>query len=316
MIWRNLNELPADFGPAAVTIGNFDGVHAGHRKIMQRLVELAQEHAWTSTVLTFEPHPMVLVAPTRAPKLITTLDQRCALMEEIGVENILILPFTREIAQLTPEQFVRQTLVDRLHARAVLVGENFRFGHRAAGNTATLAELGSRFGFISEVIPAVEARHCTVSSTEVRRCLESGDVSAVNRLLCRAYSLEGRVVRGHGVGGKQTVPTLNLATSAELLPARGVYITRTYDLNFERAWPSISNIGYRPTFGGGNEQLSIETFLLAPIEGQSPEEIRVEFLRRVREERTFASPEVLKQQILKDVARAQTYFRRLSIFVK
>ncbi|HME09443.1 MAG TPA: bifunctional riboflavin kinase/FAD synthetase [Bryobacteraceae bacterium] len=311
MIWREIEKLPRDFGPSAVTIGNFDGVHAGHRKIMLRLVAVAREHGWTSCVLTFEPHPMVLVAPARAPKLITTLDQRCALMEDLGVEQILILPFTQEIARLTPEEFVQQTLVDRLHARAVLVGENFRFGHRAAGNTSVLAQLGEKYGYITEVIPAVEARHCTVSSTEVRRRLESGDVSAVNRLLCRPYSLEGHVVRGHGVGSRQTVPTLNLATSAELLPARGVYITRTYDLNSPREWPSISNIGYRPTFGGGEDQLSIETFLLAQLDGGGPEEIRVEFLRRVREERKFESPEALKQQILRDVGRAQTYFRRV-----
>ena len=313
MIWRSLQDLPRDFGPAAVTIGNFDGVHAGHRKIMQRVVSLAGEQRWTSCVLTFEPHPMVLVAPSRAPKLITTLDQRCALMEDLGIEHIVILQFTHEIAKLTPDEFVQHTLVERLRARAVLVGENFRFGHRAAGNTTTLAELGKTYGFLAEVVPAVQARHCTVSSTEVRRRLESGDVSASRRLLCRPYSLEGRVVRGHGVGRRQTVPTLNLATSAELLPARGVYITRTYDLNSERVWPSISNIGYRPTFGGGDDQLSIETFLLAPLEGAGPDEIRVEFLRRVREERKFESPEALKEQILRDVGRAQTYFRRIEL---
>jgi riboflavin kinase/FMN adenylyltransferase len=310
MIWRSMEALPQDLGPAAVTIGNFDGVHAGHRAIMVRVVSLAREHGWTPSVLTFEPHPMTLFAPERAPKLITTLDQRCALMEDLGIENILILPFTHEIARLTPEEFVHRTLVERLHARAVLVGENFRFGHRAAGNTAVLAQLGEKYGFITGVVPAVAARRSTVSSTEVRRRLELGDVSGARRLLCRPYSLEGPVVSGHGVGSRQTVPTLNLATSAEVLPARGVYITRTFDLNSSRQWPSITNIGYRPTFGG-SDQLSIETFLLEQLAGESPDEIRVEFLRRVREERKFDSPEALKEQILRDVARAQTYFRRV-----
>jgi riboflavin kinase / FMN adenylyltransferase len=308
VIWRSLDALPQAFGPTAVTIGNFDGVHAGHREIMRRVVSVAREHGWSPCVLTFEPHPMVLVAPSRAPKLITTLDQRCALMEDLRIEQILILPFTHAIAALTPEQFVQQTLVDRLRARAVLVGENFRFGNRAAGNTTILTELGEKYGYITEVIPAVQARHCVVSSTAVRGKLESGNVSAVRRLLCRPYSLEGRVVRGHGVGSRQTVPTLNLETSAELLPARGVYITQTYDLNSAQVWPSISNVGYRPTFGG--DQLSIETFLLAPLEGAGPNEIRVEFLRHVREERKFESPEALKEQIFRDVKRAQTYFRR------
>jgi len=314
VIWRSLDALPRDFGPTAVTIGNFDGVHAGHREIMLRVVSVARQNGWAPCVLTFEPHPMVVVAPARAPKLITTLDQRCALMEDVGIEQILILPFTHAIAALTPEEFVQQTLVDRLHARAVLVGANFRFGNRAGGNTATLRELGEKYGYITEAIPAVEARHRIVSSTEVRRKLESGDVSTVRRLLCRPYSLEGRVVRGHGVGSRQTVPTLNLETSAELLPARGVYITRTYDLNGAQKWPSISNIGYRPTFGG--DQLSIETFLLAPLEGAGPEEIRVDFLRRVREERKFESAEALKEQILSDVKRAQSYFRRVGIQVR
>src|SRR5262249_1651129 len=171
-----------------------------------------------------------------------------------------------------------------------------------------LQELGGRLGFEVEVIPAVTVRRIAVSSSEIRRAVESGDVSRAGRLLGRPYSLEGEVVRGHGVGSKQTVPTLNLSTPAEVLPARGVYITRTHSSG--REWPSVTNVGYRPTFDG--HKLSIETFLLEPLERGTPAQIQVEFLRRLRDEKKFGSPEELKTQILKDVRRAQAYFRRLS----
>ena len=310
MIWRNLAELPEDFGPSALTVGNFDGVHLGHQHILGRVAAIAREHGWKPAALTFEPHPARVVAPARAPKLLTTLDQRCELLHQHGIEQILILPFTHDIAKLTPEEFVSQILVDKLRTRAVLVGENFRFGNRAAGDISTLQKLGEKYGFCSEILSAITIRKRIVSSTEIRRRIEAGDVSTACRMLGRPHALEGRVVPGHGVGAKQTVPTLNLDTEAEVLPERGVYITRTHDLNNERAWPSITNIGYRPTFGG-DDQLSIETFLLAPLEGVSPDEIRVEFLRRVRDERKFESADALKAQILRDVRRAQAYFRRL-----
>ena len=296
--------------PSAVTIGNFDGVHAGHRHIMRRVAEIARANGWTATVLTFDPHPTRLVAPDRAPRLLTTLNRRQDLMRSAGIDRVAVLPFTPDIAKLTPEEFVKQILVDRLQARAVLVGDNFRFGNRAAGNTETLRELGKKYGFSTEIVNAVTRKNRIVSSSEIRRLVESGNVLLACRMLERPFALEGKIVPGHGVGSKQTVPTLNLATESEVVPARGVYITRTHDLDSTREWESISNIGYRPTFGG--ESLSIETFLLSPLTGDAPHEIRLEFLRRVRDERKFESPEALKQQILKDVARAKTYFRRLA----
>jgi riboflavin kinase/FMN adenylyltransferase len=222
--------------------------------------------------------------------------------------QILILPFTLEVAQLTPEQFVRGVLVEALEVKAVLVGENFRFGHKHAGDTRLLQELGAQLGFRVETLPGLRLRRVLVSSSEIRRLVESGDVSRAGRLLERPFALEGDVVRGHGVGAKQTVPTLNLSTPSEVLPATGVYITRTQALDGPR-WPSVTNVGYRPTFGGS--ELSIETFLLASLEGPAPERIRVEFLRRLRDEKKFESPEQLKAQILRDVRRAQAFFRRV-----
>lgn len=313
-IYRSLAEVPADFGPSALTIGNFDGVHFGHRRILRRLTELAGERGWKPSVLTFNPHPTRVVAPERAPRLMTSPDRRAELMEEEGIEQVLILPFTRELAMLTPEEFVRHLLVERLAARAVLVGDNFRFGHRQAGNIRVLAELGQRLGFETVIVPAVMCRGRVVSSSGIRELIRSGRVALAGRFLQRPYALEGEVVSGRGVGSKQTVPTLNLATAAELIPARGVYITRTHDLERAAQWNSITNVGYRPTFGE-SEDLSIETFLLDPLEGEPPRRIRVEFLRRLRDERKFETPGALRTRILQDVRMAQSYFRRTKAWV-
>ena len=308
-IFRSLEEAKPVFGPSALTIGNFDGVHAGHRRILRRVSELARQHRWNPSVLTFDPHPAKIVAPARAPRLMTTPEQRCRFMEQEGIRQVLILPFTEALARMSPEEFVRQILVDALGAKAVLVGENFRFGRGQAGDVRLLRELGRELNFLTEVIPAVTLRHSLVSSSEIRRLVDAGDVSRAGRLLGRPFALEGDVVHGHGIGARQTVPTLNLATAAEVLPAVGVYVTRTQDIDGSngRSWPSVTNVGYRPTFGG--TELSIETFLLATLEG-APRRIRVEFLRRLRDEKKFDSPEKLKTQILADVRRAQAYFRR------
>jgi riboflavin kinase/FMN adenylyltransferase len=308
-VFRSLDETPAGFGPCALTIGNFDGVHYGHRRILRRVRELAEARRLTPSVLTFDPHPTRIVAPDRSPLLMTTPERRAELMRREGIEQVLILPFTAELAQVSAEDFVRRILIDRLQARAVLVGDNFRFGHRHAGTVELLGELGRRLGFETEVVPAVTCRGRVVSSSAVRELLLAGNVSLAARLLLRPYALEGEVVSGRGVGSKQTVPTLNLATTGELIPARSVYITRTRDLDDAREWTSVTNIGYRPTFGA-SEQLSIESFLLDPLD-ETPRRIAVEFLRRIREERKFETPEALRSQILRDVRAAQSYFRRL-----
>ena len=295
---------------SAVTIGNFDGVHAGHRHLFRRVVEAARERNLRPVVLTFDPHPTRVVAPDRAPRLLMTIEERCALIIEQGIEEVIVLPFTSDVARLTPREFVERILVDSLGARLVLVGDNFRFGHKQAGDTQVLAELGAQYGYEIEIVDAVKRRGRVVSSTEIRRSIESGNVTLAGRLLERPYALSGEVVHGHGIGAKQTVPTLNLQTVAEVLPMVGVYITRTRDLDGARRWNSITNIGYRPTFNG--DTLTIETFLLEPLDDPSPSHIRVEFLRRVRGERKFESPEALKAQILRDAGRAQTFFRRLA----
>lgn len=307
-IYRSLEAVGPEAGPSAVSIGNFDGVHIAHQQLFRRLVQLGRTLHLKPTVLTFNPHPVRVLAPERAPRLLSTPAQRYGFMEDLGIEQVVELPFTQALSHLSAEAFVYEVLAQRLQARAVLVGENFRFGHRQAGDVNVLRAMGSEVGMEVEIVPGVELRRRLVSSTAVRQLLAAGNVSFACRMLGRPYKLEGEVVRGHGIGSKQTVPTLNLGTAAEVLPAHGVYITLTEDLRDGRRWPSITNIGVRPTFGG--DAVSIETFLLAPLEGMTPEGLRIHFLRRVREERKFDSPEALKAQILRDVARAQTYFRR------
>jgi riboflavin kinase/FMN adenylyltransferase len=311
-IYRSLEEVPADFGPSALTIGNFDGVHFGHRRILRRLKELAEERRWKPSVLTFDPHPTRVVAPERTPRLMTSPDRRAELMREEGVQQVLILPFTDATARLSPEEFVRGIVVERLGARAVLVGDNFRFGHRHAGTVETLEALGRKYGFVTEIVPAVKCRGRVVSSSGIRELISAGRVSEATRFLERPYALAGEVVKGRGVGSRETVPTLNLATAVEVIPARGVYVTRTRDLESGREWESITNVGYRPTFGA-SEELTIETFLLGGRagNGRAPRRIAVEFLWRVRDERKFDSAEALKAQIFKDVGTAQSYFRRV-----
>lgn len=303
-------EEAADFGPCALTIGKFDGVHAAHSHLLSEVVATARERQLYAAALTFDPHPLCVLAPERAPKPLISLEERCRRIRQIGIERLFILAFTREVAQLSPEEFVKQFVREALDARVVIVGENFRFGYRAAGDPTLLAALGEKFGFQTRVLGAVRKRGVIVSTSEIRSRIEAGDVSLACRLLGRPYALSGEVVHGHGIGSKQTVPTLNLRPPTAVLPRNGVYITRTSDLDNGRRWNSITNVGMRPTFGG--DALTIETFLLDALNGATPAHICVEFLRRVRDELKFESAEALKRQILRDVAIANAYFRRLA----
>jgi riboflavin kinase / FMN adenylyltransferase len=292
----------------ALTIGNFDGVHAGHQKLIDRVNVIAREHGLTSAAVTFDPHPTKLLAPGRAPKLLMSLEARIAQMKRYGLDEVMCLPFDLQMATLSPDQFAQLILRDTLNAKAVVVGDNFRFGHKQAGDVEALAQLGEKYGFITQAISAVVVRARIASSSAIRQLLADGEVSKACRLLNRPFSVEGEIVSGHGIGSKQTVPTLNLATTAEVLPANGVYVTSTLLPGDDKPAPSITNIGMRPTFGG--DKLSIETFLLGPLI-TPPANITLLFHRRVRDERQFPSPELLRAQIMKDVERANTFWRRL-----
>lgn len=307
-VFRSLEEARGQFGPCALAIGNFDGVHIGHQALLARAARFVSSTPLRTAALTFHPHPSTVVAPERVPLMISSLEQRLHFLERAGAAEILVLPFTEKICRLSPTEFVRQILVDALDTRAVFVGENFHFGHKQAGTPATLEELGRQYGFVSEFIKPIVYRGDVVSSSVIRNYLLGGNVSRAGRLLGRCFSLAGPVISGRGIGSQQTVPTLNLRPpSGQVLP-RGVFITEALDPATSRRWPSITNIGVRPTFGV--EELTVETFLLRTLEHPSPETLEVHFHRFVREERRFSSPAALKAQIMQDVGRAQAYWRR------
>lgn len=312
-VFHSLEQARGLFGPSAIAIGNFDGVHRGHQAVLRRCVETAAGNGWKASALTFDPHPAKVLTPARAPRLLSNVEERCQWMRQCGIGQVLVLPFTREFSLFTPEQFVDQALARSLEARAVFVGANFHFGRGKAGNAAILAELGRTYGYTAELVPAVRIRGRLVSSSEIRRLIEQGRAGHASRLLGRPYGLQGSVVPGRGIGRRETVPTLNLASPAEVLPALGVYVSRTVDLDSGQIWESVTNVGVRPTFGA-EDHVTVESFLLESPE-ERPRRIRIDFLKRLRAERRFADAAALRAQILKDVARTQVFHRRLKRWV-
>jgi riboflavin kinase / FMN adenylyltransferase len=308
-VFFSLDSARDRFGPCALTIGNFDGVHLGHRALVASAKRYAANMRIATAVLAFHPHPTVFVAPTRVPQLICSLEERIRLLMAAGADKVLIMPFSSELARFSPEQFVSQVLVDGLCAKGIFVGDNFRFGYRQAGSTATLEQMGREYDFVAHFMRPVTFRGQVVSSSLIRHYLSQGRVSLAARLLGRCFSLEGPVVPGQGIGSKQTVPTLNLRPATGQLVPRGVYVTETEEPSTGRRWQSITNAGMRPTFGG--DELTIETFLLDPLHGNSPEHIRVSFRRFLRGEQLFPDAAALKAQILKHVQRAKIYWQRI-----
>jgi riboflavin kinase/FMN adenylyltransferase len=303
----------ATYGHSSVlAIGNFDGIHLGHQAILRATVARAHALSAVSTVLTFDPSPRKVLRPESAPLGLSTIAQRMEWFNALGIEAAVVLPFTLELARLSPEEFVEQILVCDLQVKAVLVGENFHFGHKQAGNVKLLKELGAKNGFEVVIIPPVEYHGEVVSSTIIRREVAEGDVSHAGRLLGRPFALTGDVVSGTGTGRKFTFPTLNLAAEQELLPARGVYITRTVFEDEKCSHRSVTNIGVRPTFNGSS--LSVETHLLDFQPEAAPKRIEVRFWERLREEKKFSGPEELRAQIAHDIAAANQFFNRLRRF--
>jgi len=304
------------YGPAArgsvLAIGNFDGIHLGHQAILRSVVERAHQLHAVPTALTFDPPPLKVLRPESAPLRLSTNAQRMDWFDFVGLEAAVVLPFTQDLAKLAPQEFVEQILVRDLHVRAVLVGENFRFGHKQAGDVHLLRELGREHGFEVIIVPPVADHGEVVSSTIVRRKIAAGDVTHAARLLGRPFVLMGEVVTGTGTGRRFTFPTLNLAPEQELLPARGVYITRTQLDADPGRYRSVTNIGVRPTFNGS--ALSVETHLLDFQGEAAPKRIAVHFWKRLREEKKFSGPEELRAQIARDIAAANRFFSRLRRF--
>lgn len=299
-----LARFPAGSRRSALAIGNFDGVHLGHQKILQRVLEIARKEDLLAAVLTFYPHPTRVLRPSEAPRLLMTLDQRLEAIAAMGMDAALVVSFGRHFARVSPEGFARGYVNETMHARVVAVGENFRFGHKQAGDVNTLAELGARMGFDVESIAPVLVDGAVVSSTAIRKYVTSGAVENAARMLGRPYSLEGEIRPGTGQGRKLVVPTLNLHTEQELLPKLGVYATEAVVEG--KTYRAATNVGMRPTFNGTH--VTVESHLLDFDREVTSGPMTVRFLARLREEMKFQGPDALREQILADIEQVKRYF--------
>jgi riboflavin kinase/FMN adenylyltransferase len=310
-IFHKLEDVPLEFGPSIVTVGNFDGVHRAHARVLGEIVQKARQSGAKSVAVTFEPHPARILRPDSTLKLLTPVPEKLRLLAGTGIDAVLMLPFGRDLSLMTPRQFVERILKKKLHAREVHEGYNFRFGHKAAGNTNMLAQLGQEMGFEVKVYPEQTLRGEPVSSSHIRKLLVEGRVSRARHLLARPFCILGTPGRGRGYGSRYTVPTINLARYEELIPKDGVYITCTR-VGAEH-FDSVTNVGNRPTFGA--DSFAIETHLLNfhPIELTPETEVEICFLNRLRDEIKFPSVEVLREQIARDVNKARRYFHLLRL---
>jgi len=306
-VYRALDALPARRPGVVATIGNFDGVHRGHQELVRQVVAAGRHRGLEAWGITLDPHPAKILHPESAPPLLTTLEQRLELLAALGLDATLVLPFTLELARLSPRDFVSDVLGRALEARVLYVGPNFRFGHRQAGDVSVLGELARELGFELHILPPVVFRRQVVSSTFIRHLIAEGEVDRAGRLLGRPFALTGAIQPGEGRGRRVGIPTLNLNPDQECLPARGVYITET-SVN-QHIYPSATNVGIRPTFDG--QQLMVESHLLGFNETLRAGRLETRFHRRLRAEMKFSSAELLREQIEQDIARTRRFFERV-----
>ena len=293
--------------PTVLTLGVFDGLHLGHQLIMQTVVERARAAGAVPTVITFDPHPRAVLHPESAPPLLQTFDQKIEAFGVLGIEQTIVVRFTKEFSSIRAADFLSDVLVDRLHAKEVYLGKGFAFGHEREGNIDLLKRVGAELGFVAGEVPEVKLRGARVSSSKIRGLLAAGQVNLARRMLGRPYGVEGRVERGAERGHKLGFPTANLHPHNRVIPRNGVYVTGTLIDNQWRR--SVTNVGLRPTFGDAVEP-SVETFVLNWDGDLYGDVIRVRFLYRLRDERKFNSIDELKTQITRDVERANNYFER------
>jgi riboflavin kinase/FMN adenylyltransferase len=292
--------------PTVVTLGVFDGLHLGHQLIMQTVVERAHTIGAMPTVITFEPHPRALLHPESAPPLLQTFDQKIEALGVLGIEQTIVIRFDKDFARIRAEDFLRDVIAERLHAKEVYLGRGFAFGHNREGNIDLLRTASKSLGFFADEVAEVRLRECRVSSSRIRELLQQGRVNLARRMLGRPYGVEGRVVRGAERGGALGFPTANLHPQNRVIPSNGVYVTATL---IEGQWRrSVTNIGTKPTFGANNES-SVETFVMDWSGDLYGDVVRVRFLHRLREEKKFNSVDELKSRIAQDVARARGYFK-------
>ena len=311
-IFRNLSELPSGFGPVVATIGNFDGVHCGHRWVIDQVNARAHSLGVKSIAVTFDPHPARVLRPASPHLVITPLAQKLDLLATTGLDATLVLPFTPELSRTSARDFAANTLARDLRAIEVHEGENFRFGHQASTDITGLADLGREFGFAVVCYSPQILRGEPISSSRIRRLISSGQLSRARALLGRPFALRSTPASGRGYGTRYTVPTINLAPYPELLPGNGVYITDmtvASGANGEKeTFEAVTNVGNRPTFGA--DSFTVESHLLnfhpIPLAEDTP--IELAFLHRLRDEVRFPSPEALREQIGRDVRNAQRFF--------
>jgi len=304
--FRALDEIPADFGPTILTVGNFDGVHLAHTHVLNEISRRGREQGKRSMAVSFEPHPSRVLRPGMGPRLITPTKEKLELIEATKIDATLVLPFTVDLSELTPGEFASRILKDYLRASEVHEGANFRFGHRASGDVRSLKEFGMKMGFEVTVYPEMRVHGESVSSSRIRTLLKDGEAGRARHLLGRAFSIQSSVEAGRGFGAKYTVPTVNLAAYDELVPKHGVYVTRTRV--GEECFDSVTNVGNRPTFGA--DSFAIESHLMNfhPMEITEATRVEIHFLKRLRGEIKFPSVEALREQIARDVRTAQRYF--------
>ncbi|MBI4481912.1 MAG: bifunctional riboflavin kinase/FAD synthetase [Acidobacteria bacterium] len=306
IVVRDFGQLPSSLSYPVLTIGNFDGVHRGHRQIIRTVIERAREKNGTAMVLTFDPHPLKVLAPEKAPGQIQTLEQKRVALEEIGVDILVIASFTLEFSRITARQFAEDVVCRKLGAREVHIGRHFVFGHNREGNVELLKALGRERGLEVREVPEIHYRHFRISSTRIRQFLRDGRVSLVRHLLDRPFSIQGRVVPGAGLGRQLGFPTANVDSENELLPGHGVYVTLAHVAGASRA--GVTNVGVRPTVDSSG-RTQVETHLLDAAPNLYGQPIRLEFYSRLRGEKKYGGVDQLSRAIGRDVDRALRYFR-------
>jgi len=304
--WRGVDGTPTGWGRCVVTIGMYDGVHRGHQQIIAAAAARGGELGLPSVVVTFDPHPSEVVRPGSHPSILTAPGRKAELVDQLGIDALCVLPFTPEFSRLPPDEFVHTVLVQRLHTAAVIVGANFRFGHKAAGDVAQLAALGRRFGFTAEGVPLVGADDVELSSTYIRACVAAGDVDRAARALGRAHRIEGVVVRGDRRGRELGYPTANVEPPAyTAIPADGVYAGRL--VRGGNLLTAAISVGTNPTFSGAERR--VEAFVLDFDEDLYGEHVGVDFVHRLRPMLRFDSVDELTQEMARDVERTRELLR-------
>lgn len=291
--------------PTVLSLGVFDGLHLGHQLIVKTVVQRAHACGAIPTIITFDPHPRAVLHPESAPPLLQTFDQKVEAFGVLGIEQVIVIRFTREFSRIRAEDFLREIVCERLQAREVYLGRGFAFGHGREGNIELLRKASQRYGFFADEVPEVRLRGRRISSSRIREALAAGRVNLARRMLGRPYGVEGRVVHGDERGRALGFPTANLQPQNRVIPRAGVYVTATL---IDGAWRrSLTNVGVRPTFGDRREAV-VETFVMGWTGDLYGDVVRVRFLHRVRDERKFASIDDLKSRIEQDRARAGRYF--------